>query len=191
MFNQAARFVRSLLYKLAANESLFLVGAFLLCSVGRMGPLSWNTRELSLLNQYVMIPWGAALVLLRLVRAKERKLPLHADVLMVLLLLAWVTLPFFWRFGFTELQVRVGFQWLVVFVALYASVSEREPKERECLMDWAAALFALAALVFGAVMLYMAATRQAFRLEKHHFAFGLHAVRGSKYDQVFLTAGFH
>ena len=152
--------VRDILYAAASSEGVFLFVSFMLYGFGRMQTLDLHSEARRLLDLYVVVPWGMALVLLRLGRARKRIESARADIKILFMLLLWITVPFIWRFGFKEAQAITAFRYTVIFFGLYASLAEHRDIERE--MDWASTLFASASFIIAGALLYCAVTVKVY-----------------------------
>lgn len=152
--------VRDVLYAAASSEGIFFFVSFMLYGFGRMQTLDLHSEARRLLDLYVVVPWGMALVLLRLYRVRQHVKSAGADVKILFILLLWITAPFLWRFGFKEAQVITVFRYTVIFFGLYASLAERRDIEKA--MDWASALFAAASFIIAGALLYCALTVKVY-----------------------------
>ena len=177
--------VRRILLDIAGNESLFLFAAFISAGVLSMGPLAWYREATDAFANYVVVPWGMALCLLRLERrARSGDAPVRTDVVALFVLLMWVIVPFALRFGLTFNNVTSWHGSVVVYFGIYAMVTEETPERRERLFDLACALFGALSLVMGGTLLYCAATAQAFGVGLGDYGFGL-------CDGIYLCNGLH
>lgn len=177
--------VRRILLDIAGNESLFLFAAFISAGVLSMGPLAWYREATDAFANYVVVPWGMALCLLRLERrARSGDAPVRTDVVALFVLLMWVIVPFALRFGLTFNNVTSWHGSVVVYFGIYAMVTEETPERRERLFDLACALFGALSLVMGGALLYCAATAQAFGVGLGDYGFGL-------CDGIYLCNGLH
>ncbi len=104
---------------------------------------------MNLLYGYIVIPWGAALCLLRLQRRASSLEPARADVVTLFVLYLWILVPFAIRFGFTGKNATAWHGYAVMFFGIYASISERKQREREMLMATMSVLSAVFAYVLG------------------------------------------
>lgn len=182
--NWIAGRIRKGLIDIATNESLFLFTAFLAYGFLKMAPLAWYTEQINALISFVVVPWGAALCMLRLMRAQQKQLSAQWDIGILFVMLLWVGVPFIIRFGFTNVNVNNWFQNMVTAFGLYALMSEESAARREKMLDWASALFALISFVIGAALLYCAVTVQTWGEDIGAYGFGL-------YNGTFLTAGLY
>lgn len=177
--------VRRMLLDIAGNESLFLFAAFISAGVLSMGPLAWYREATDAFANYVVVPWGMALCLLRLERRVKRgDAPARTDVTALFVLLMWVIVPFALRFGLTFNNATSWHGSAVVYFGIYAMVTEETPERRERLFDLACALFGALSLVIGGALLYCAATAQAFGVGLGGYGFGL-------CDGIYLCNGLH
>lgn len=180
-----AQKIRGALLSIAQNESVFLFVAFVSYSFLSTDVLAWYVDSIAAFNRFVVLPWGGALCLLRLCRAQERKLEPHADIRFLVLLYAWIVVPFGIRFGLTAINANDWFHCMVAFFGVYALITEETVQRREMLLDVAGALFAALSFVMGALLLYCAFTVQTFGTELSETPFGVYE------NMYFLSAGFH
>ena len=180
-----AQKIRGALLSIAQNESVFLFVAFVSYSFLSTNVLAWYADSIAAFNRFVVLPWGGALCLLRLCRAQERKLEPHADIRFLVLLYAWIVVPFGIRFGLTAINANDWFHCMVAFFGVYALITEETVQRREMLLDVAGALFAALSFVMGALLLYCAFTVQTFGTELSETPFGIYE------NMYFLSAGFH
>ena len=180
-----AQKIRGALLSIAQNESVFLFVAFVSYSFLSTDVLAWYADSIAAFNRFVVLPWGGALCLLRLCRAQERKLEPHADIRFLVLLYAWIVVPFGIRFGLTAINANDWFHCMVAFFGVYALITEETVQRREMLLDVAGALFAALSFVMGALLLYCAFTVQTFGTELSETPFGIYE------NMYFLSAGFH
>ena len=180
-----AQKIRGALLSIAQNESVFLFVAFVSYSFLSTDVLAWYVDSIAAFNRFVVLPWGGALCLLRLCRAQERKLEPHADIRFLVLLYAWIVVPFGIRFGLTAINANDWFHCMVAFFGVYALITEETVQRREMLLDVAGALFAALSFVMGALLLYCAFTVQTFGTELSETPFGIYE------NMYFLSAGFH
>ena len=171
-----AQKIRGALLSIAQNESVFLFVAFVSYSFLSTDVLAWYVDSIAAFNRFVVLPWGGALCLLRLCRAQERKLEPHADIRFLVLLYAWIVVPFGIRFGLTAINANDWFHCMVAFFGVYALITEETVQRREMLLDVAGALFVLcdgraaALLRVHRTDVRHGAFRNAFRhLRKHVF----------------------
>ena len=184
MLHRASRLVREQLIRAAGNESLFLCVVFLMNGFSRMSTLTWYVEQLDAINRFLVIPWGSALAVLRLVRAQGQARPARRDLGVLLLLLCWIVVPFGIRFGLTQTNVNSWYQYMVAFFGLYALVSEEPAARLERLLDAAGALFALVSFALGGALLYCALTVQGWAPEQGQYLFGVD-------EANFLSAGLY
>ena len=128
-----AQKIRGALLSIAQNESVFLFVAFVSYSFLSTDVLAWYADSIAAFNRFVVLPWGGALCLLRLCRAQERKLEPHADIRFLVLLYAWIVVPFGIRFGLTAINANDWFHCMVAFFGVYALITEETAQRREML----------------------------------------------------------
>ncbi|MFR2151406.1 MAG: hypothetical protein ACLS7Z_13345 [Christensenellales bacterium] len=95
---------------------------------------------------------------------RRRKLEPHADIRFLVLLYAWIVVPFGIRFGLTAINANDWFHCMVAFFGVYALITEETVQRREMLLDVAGALFAALSFVMVRCS-YCAFTVQTFGTE--------------------------
>ncbi|MBR5288339.1 MAG: O-antigen ligase family protein [Clostridia bacterium] len=182
--NKAVRFVRRMIVNAVTDAGLFVFVSFMMAFFSSMDPFLLTREELSLLRQYVFIPWGAALCIYRMQRANERNLKTRAEVGALFVLWLWLVVPFALRFGFPARAVGGWHSYGVMFFAIYALVSEEERKRREAAFDHVTLLFAVLGWILGVTLLYCAVTAKSFMTEFGSFSYGVH-------QDMHLTSGHY
>ena len=175
--------IRDIVLAVFGNEALFLIVTFLYATLGDSAIVAWYREPMSLLYGYIVIPWGAALCLLRLQRRASSLEPARADVVTLFVLYLWILVPFAIRFGFTGKNVTAWHGYAVMFFGIYASISERKQREREMLMATMSVLSAVFAYVFCGALLFCAWSGTIYAADLGPFGFG--AVEG------WLCSGVH
>lgn len=175
--------IRDIMLSVFGNEALFLIVAFLYATLGDNAIAAWYREPVSLLYGYIVIPWGAALCLLRLQRRAASLEPARADVVTLFVLYLWILVPFAIRFGFTGKNATAWYGYAVMFFGIYASISERKQREREMLMATMSVLSAVFAYVFCGALLFCAWSGTIYAADLGQFGFG--AVEG------WLCSGVH
>ena len=165
--------IRDILLAVFGNEALFLIVTFLYATLGDSAIVAWYREPMSLLYGYIVIPWGAALCLLRLQRRASSLEPARADVVTLFVLYLWILVPFAIRFGFTGKNVTAWYGYAVMFFGIYASISERKQREREMLMATMSVLSAVFAYVFCGVLLFCAWSGTVYAAGLGTFGFGV------------------
>lgn len=175
MLHRTAQTLRRAMLSIAVNEALYLFVAFITFSFLAMDPLKWYQESVTQFRLLVVLPWGGALCLAQLYR-RMRIDAERADLCVLFLLLAWITVPFIYRFGFNFNTSYSFFNHAVVFFGLYAMTTLEDEKRRTALLDGACALFALLSAVLGAVMLYCIVTGAALGADigEHPFGFNIY-----------------
>ena len=171
MMKKIAVQVRSLLLAAFANPGVFVVAAFTVSGMFTTLKLS-EIRGLLELN--VLVPWGLALAMLRLYRAKERRIAARPDVLMLFVLFGWLVVPFGIRFGLNSTNINTWQNFAIIFFGLFALMAEMEEREFAYTLDAAAALSALVSFVFAGALLVCAATATSIRTPYSEFGFGVY-----------------
>ena len=147
--------------------------AFLYATLGDNAIAAWYREPVSLLYGYIVIPWGAALCLLRLQRRAASLEPARADVVTLFVLYLWILVPFAIRFGFTGKNATAWYGYAVMFFGIYASISERKQREREMLMATMSVLSAVFAYVFCGALLFCAWSGTIYAADLGPFGFGV------------------
>lgn len=165
--------IRDIMLAVFGNEALFLIVAFLYATLGDNAIAAWYREPVSLLYGYIVIPWGAALCLLRLQRRAASLEPARADVVTLFVLYLWILVPFAIRFGFTGKNATAWYGYAVMFFGIYTSISERKQREREMLMATMSVLSAVFAYVFCGVLLFCAWSGTIYAADLGPFGFGV------------------
>lgn len=165
--------IRDIMLAVFGNEALFLIVAFLYATLGDNAIAAWYREPVSLLYGYIVIPWGAALCLLRLQRRAASLEPARADVVTLFVLYLWILVPFAIRFGFTGKNATAWYGYAVMFFGIYASISERKRREREMLMATMSVLSAVFAYVFCGALLFCAWSGTIYAADLGPFGFGV------------------
>lgn len=161
------------------SEPLFLLCWFVVMFMQNMDPFFWEAEQLVLVQRYLLAPWGIALGVLYL----HRQTPLRTEILALVVLLAWMIVPFALRFGIGQKNVE-SWQNMVILIGVYASVSSRSAQERKQTLHQATMLFAFLGWGLGLSLLYCAASGKSYSPEFCQYSFGI-------YYQTQLTAGCH
>ena len=162
--------VRSLLLAAFANPGVFAVAAFTVSGMFTTLKLS-EIRGLIELN--VLVPWGLALAMLRLYRAKERSAKARFDVLALLALFGWLVAPFGIRFGLNSTNINTWQNFAIAFFGLFAMLSEADEESLAHALDAASALSALVSFVFAGALLWCAVTVTSIRTPYSEYGFGV------------------
>ena len=165
--------IRDIMLAVFGNEALFLIAAFLYATLADNAIAAWYREPVSLLYGYIVIPWGAALCLLRLQRRAASLEPARADVVTLFVLYLWILVPFAIRFGFTGKNATAWYGYAVMFFGIYASISERKQREREMLMATMSVLSAVFAYVFCGALLFCAWSGTIYAADLGPFGFGV------------------
>ena len=163
--------VRSLLLAAFANPGVFVVAAYAISGMFTMGKLS-EVRGLLELN--VLVPWGLALAMLRLYRAKERAAAWRWDVLALLMLFGWIVVPFGIRFGLNSSNINTWQNFAIIFFGVFAMMAEADEESLACTLDAAAALSAAVSYVFAGALLWCAVTVTNISTPYSEFGFGVY-----------------
>lgn len=165
--------IRDIMLAVFGNEALFLIVAFLYATLADNAIAAWYREPVNLLYGYIVIPWGAALCLLRLQRRAASLEPARADVVTLFVLYIWILVPFAIRFGFTGKNATAWHGYAVMFFGIYASISERKQREREMLMATMSVLSAVFAYVFCGALLFCAWSGTVYAAGLGTFGFGV------------------
>ena len=165
--------IRDIVLAIFGNEALFLIVTFLYATLGDNAIAAWYREPVSLLYGYIVIPWGAALCLLRLQRRAASLEPARADVVTLFVLYLWILVPFAIRFGFTGKNATAWYGYAVMFFGIYASISERKQREREMLMATMSVVSAVFAYVFCGALLFCAWSGTIYAADLGPFGFGV------------------
>lgn len=160
---------RSWLSELLTNPGVFVLTAFTVSGMFTPGQLGW-WRGVIELN--IILPWGLALCLVRLFRA-GRAQTLRRDVCALLVLLAWLIVPFAMRFGPTDAQINTWQNFATVFLGIYALTAEEDAERFVRQLRVTTALFAAVSAVYAGVLLYCAVTVQGSNVPSE-FGFGVY-----------------
>lgn len=163
--------VRSLLLGVFANPGVFAVVAYMVSGMFTTLRLS-EVRGLLELN--LLVPWGLALAMLRLYRAKQRGAAARLDVLALFMLFGWLVLPFGIRFGLNSTNINTWQNFAIIFFGVFALMAEMEEREFAHVLDAAAACSALISFVFAGALLVCAATATNIRTPYSEFGFGIY-----------------
>ena len=170
--DRAIALMRQGLLFLVSDQGLYLFTAFLFGTVFNSRIFQWYSEIVNVLSSYAVIPWGVALCVLRLRRADVRDLR-SADTGLLTLLLLWLVVPFFIRYGATFNNVTSWNSHCVLFFAVYALTREDAPGRRAAMLDRVCALFAVLSVVAGAALLYAAWTLRTFGPGTRDWTFGI------------------
>lgn len=162
--------VRSLLLAAFANPGVFVVAAFTVSGM-------FTTLKLSqirgLIELSVLVPWGLALALLRLYRAKEGSAALRFDILALLMLFGWLVVPFGIRFGLSSTNINTWQNFAITFFGIFAMLAEADEDSFLQALDAAALLSALVTFVFAGALLWCAVTATSIRTPYSEYGFGV------------------
>ncbi len=170
MMKKTVMQVRGLLLAAFANPGVFAVVAYMVSGMFTTLKLS-EVRGLLELN--VLVPWGLALAMLRLYRAKQRGTAARLDVMALFMLFGWLVLPFGIRFGLDSTNVNTWQNFAIIFFGVFTLMAEMEEQEFAHTLDVAAALSALVSFVFAGALLVCAATATSIRTPYSEFGFGV------------------
>lgn len=185
MMEKVTKRVCAAMLAAAGNVSLFVFTAFLVTGILYMEPMVWYRDQVDLIYQYVIVPWGMALCLLRLERRKNELQPTtRRDVQTLFVLLLWIIVPFALRFGLTFNNMGAWYNHAVVYFAIYAFASEKPLAERERLFDLMVLLCGVLTFVLAGALLYCAATAQTIYHGAQDIGFGL-------YNGAHICHGMH
>lgn len=175
--------VRDALLAVFGNEALFLIVALLAVTLMDSSITAWYRDQTGLLYNYIVVPWGTALCLLRLQRRPAALGRAHADVTALFVLYVWLLVPFAVRFGLTFNNMTAWYGYAVMYFGVYASISESDKRRRETVLATMSAASAVFAAVFCGALLYCAWTGKVFAVGLGAYGFGV--VKG------WLCSGVH
>ena len=180
--------VRSLLLAVFANPGVFAVAAFVVSGMFTTYRLS-QIRGLLELN--VLVPWGLALAMLRLHRAKELGTAARFDVLALFMLFGWLVVPFGIRFGLNSTNINTWQNLAIIFFGVFATIAEAKEEDFAHVLDAAAALSAAVSFVFAGALLWCAATVANFSTPYSQFGFGVYQKAQLCAEQHYNATGMY
>ena len=122
--------VRDVILAFLGNEGLFLLMAFFDVAVLNSDIFGWYKEQVNAVYQFIVVPWGASLCLLRLQRRSVKPQRTHSDVMTLFILYMWLVVPFAIRFGMTFNNLSAWFGYSTMFFGVYASISEASKERR-------------------------------------------------------------
>ena len=153
----AADWIRTVLLAVATNEMLFFFAAFLLPSVFDSELFRWYPEQVDAYKRMIVVPWGMALCLYRLERrSRIRGEAQRMDIAVLFVLLGWIVVPFYIRYGITASNASSWVGCATVYFALYAMITEESHERREKLFDQACLMFCVLSLLMGGGLLWCA-----------------------------------
>lgn len=153
----AADGIRTVLLAVATNEMLFFFAAFLLPSVFDSELFRWYPEQVDAYKRMIVVPWGMALCLYRLERrSRIRGEAQRMDIAVLFVLLGWIVVPFYIRYGITASNASSWVGCATVYFALYAMITEESHERREKLFDQACLMFCVLSLLMGGGLLWCA-----------------------------------
>ena len=153
----AADWIRTVLLAVATNEMLFFFAAFLLPSVFDSELFRWYPEQVDAYKRMIVVPWGMALCLYRLERrSRIRGEAQRMDIAVLFVLLGWIVVPFYIRYGITASNASSWVGCAAVYFALYAMITEESHERREKLFDQACLMFCVLSLLMGGGLLWCA-----------------------------------
>ena len=187
MIQKVAKNIRTMFLSAAQNVGLFVFTAFFVTGTLCMEPMAWYRTQIDLVNQYVVLPWGMALCLLRLERRRNAlNDATRRDVQALFALLLWIVVPFVLRFGITFNNVGAWYNHTVVYFGIYAFLSEMDGQEREKTFDLFVLLCGVMTFILSGALLYCAATATTIYAGAQSIGFGLmdgaHICHGVHYN---------
>ena len=111
--------VRDVILAFLGNEGLFLLMAFFDVAVLNSDIFSWYKEQVNAVYQFIVVPWGASLCLLRLQRRSVKPQRTHSDVMTLFILYVWLVVPFAIRFGMTFNNLSAWFGYSTMFFGVY------------------------------------------------------------------------
>ena len=178
MTQKVAKNIRTMFLSAAQNVGLFVFTAFFVTGTLCMEPMAWYRTQIDLVNQYVVLPWGMALCLLRLERRRNAlNDATRRDVQALFALLLWIVVPFVLRFGITFNNVGAWYNHTVVYFGIYAFLSEMDGQEREKTFDLFVLLCGVMTFILSGALLYCEATATTIYAGAQSIGFGLGSKR--------------
>ena len=162
LLSRCQSIVRDVILAFFGNEGLFLLMAFFYAAVLNSDLLGWYGEQVSAVYHFIVVPWGAALCLLRLQRRSADHKKTHSDVATLFILYAWLVAPFAFRFGMTFNNLSAWSGYGTVFFGIYASVSEAGKERRQNMLALASGLFAVFTVIWSGFLLRYAMTASNF-----------------------------
>lgn len=175
--------VRDVILAFLGNEGLFLLMAFFDVAVLNSDIFGWYKEQVNAVYQFIVVPWGASLCLLRLQRRSVKPQRTHSDVMTLFILYMWLVVPFAIRFGMTFNNLSAWFGYSTMFFGVYASISEASKERRRNMLAMTSGLFAVFAVIWSGCLLYYAATAGCLDVGAGGSVFGV--------QDGYLWAGVH
>lgn len=183
LLSRCQSIARDVILAFFGNEGLFLLTAFFYAAVLNSDVFGWYGEQVNAVYHFIVVPWGAALCLLRLQRRSADHKKTHGDVMTLFILYAWLVAPFAFRFGMTFNNLSAWFGYGTVFFGIYASISEAGKERRQNMLALTSGLFAVFAVIWSGWLLYYAATASSFDAGIGGNVFGV--------QEGYLYAGVH
>lgn len=165
--------IRRMLAGLLSCPGVFIVGFLVVSGVLAMDWPIWYSEPLAQIRAYMLVPWGAGLGMLCIVRRSERKEKFRLDFFVLTMLLLWIVVPFGWRFGFTFNNVNSWHNAFVAFVGIYMMTAMQDRRARAQNLDAACVGVLLVSLVWGGLLLLCAGTATSIDLGAGGYGFGV------------------
>ena len=130
LLSRCQNVVRRVVLALFGNEGLFLLMAFLYTAVLDTAVFHECYDQVEAVYRYILVPWSAALCALRLQKRAAKPRRTYGDATALFLLYAWLTISSTVRFGMAMINLRLWFDYGVVFFSIYVSTSEKTKESR-------------------------------------------------------------
>lgn len=162
LYQQANR-LGALLYKglkaMVSSEGLYLAVLMLFQGVLNTDVFMTHQHVIYPVKDYLVLPWSGVMMGAYLVRDKKRG---GLDIWTLVLLIAWIAVPFIMRFGTEYFTMFSVYGYALSFFVFYASVCERDSRSRGHQLDAACAGACVISIALGGMLLYCAATGRVF-----------------------------
>lgn len=188
--NRLAHILHKGIIALVTNLGFYAFTAFVVSSLFSMDPFLFTRDGVMYFQRNVLVPWGLALCLMRVERlVSQGGAKLSADVLTLMLLCGWVSVPFAVRFGWAQNNWQ---SYLIAFLGVYAAVSEADADARERHLNTMTGLFAVLGWVLGVTLMYCLATVTVFTVPEGNFGYGIfqnkYLISGHYYNTTGIIA---
>ena len=173
MLKKGVDIFRHMAAALLSCSDLYVVAFLLIAGIFAMDWPIWYKEPVEQIRAYMIVPWGAGLGMLAIVRRSEEKKKLRMDFLILTALLLWIIVPFGLRFGFTFNNVNSWHNAFVAFFGIYMMTAVQDRKTRERGLSVACACVLLISLVWGGLLLLCSAMATSIDLGAGGYGFGV------------------
>lgn len=191
LLSRCQNVVRRAVLALFGNEGLFLLMAFLYTAVLDTAVFHECYDQVEAVYRYILVPWNAALCALRLQKRAAKPRRTYGDATALFLLYAWLTISSTVRFGMAMINLRLWFDYGVVFFSIYVSTSEKTKESRERMLAFFSGALTVAALIWSICLLYCALSGEVLAVEDGGDVFGVMdgcLYAGTHYNTTGMTA---